>query len=382
MELPALYATVRQAHRGWAFKEEGYVKNVMLSLSTSDPQVGLVRAPCLPSMKSGAYIATAWYRKASGDIAGAHCTCVAGLSQSCQHVAGVLLSVTDKTAKEQESCIDVPLKKQAPRLPLQDIPFQRHVVSKPAYVKKQRKYDPCPYVRPSQDEISKLKANLSAMLLYPSNRAMSEAMVYGRMHEQDAVEAYSILIRSRDVQLEVTETGLHIHKHYPFLAASPYRIVVLDGEQGLLEVKCLFSKKGMTAEDASKDSKFCCMLKDGQVYLKKDHAYYYQVQGQMATTGHKWCDFVIWTEAQNRGEMHHIHVERIFFDRPFWENHMLPAILHFMLKAFIPEVLTRRVKRLGKLYTTGQYVSYKKIKDGFYVCSLKDSLVLNIKKLK
>ncbi|KAH7966269.1 hypothetical protein HPB49_014944 [Dermacentor silvarum] len=340
-------ATVRQAHRGWAFKEEGYVKNVMLNLSTSDPQVGLVRAACLPSMKSGAYIVTAWYRKASGDIAGAHCTCVAGLSQSCQHVAGVLLSVTDKTAKEQESCTDVPckwivpaeVKKQAPRLPLQDIPFQRHVVSKPAYVKKQRKYDPCPYVRPSQDEISKLKANLSAccpslqvlrylcpedkvahsnvnpdrqvlndeedlwseqaqtlisahlqtmeplddvqrqticrdtmgqaanklwhsartgritasvfkrvchcvkpegllrMLLYPSNRAMSEAMVYGRMHEQDAVEAYSILIRSRDVQLEVTETGLHIHKHYPFLAASPDRIVVLDGEQGLLEMQ-------------------------------------------------------------------------------------------------------------------------------------------------
>ncbi|KAH7980908.1 hypothetical protein HPB49_020047 [Dermacentor silvarum] len=134
----------------------------MLNLSTSDLQVGLVRAACLPSMKSGAYIVTAWYRKASGDIAGAHCTCVAGLSQSCQHVAGVLLSVADKTAKEQESCIDVPckwifpdeVKKQAPRLPLQDIPFQMHVVNK------QRKYDPCPYVRPSQDEISQLEANL------------------------------------------------------------------------------------------------------------------------------------------------------------------------------------------------------------------------------
>ncbi|KAH7949666.1 hypothetical protein HPB49_013499 [Dermacentor silvarum] len=56
----------------------------------------------------------------------------------------------------------LPMKKQAPRLPLQDIPFQRHVVNKPAYIKKQRRYDPCPYVRPSQDEISKLKANLSA----------------------------------------------------------------------------------------------------------------------------------------------------------------------------------------------------------------------------
>ncbi|KAG0417021.1 hypothetical protein HPB47_005945, partial [Ixodes persulcatus] len=40
-------------------------------------------------------------------------------------------------------------------------------------------------------------------------------------------------------------------------------IVVVDGEEGLLELKCLPSKKGLTAEEACKDPKFCCKLEDG-----------------------------------------------------------------------------------------------------------------------
>ncbi|KAM7293231.1 hypothetical protein ISCGN_026361 [Ixodes scapularis] len=44
--------TVREAHCGWAFKEEGCVQNVMLNLDTADKELGLVRATCAPSMKS------------------------------------------------------------------------------------------------------------------------------------------------------------------------------------------------------------------------------------------------------------------------------------------------------------------------------------------
>lgn len=34
---------------------------------------------------------------------------------------------------------------------------------------------------------------------------------------------------------------------------------------------------------------------DGHMLLKKSHNYYYQVQGQLATTQLPWCDFVVWT---------------------------------------------------------------------------------------
>ncbi|KAH8029361.1 hypothetical protein HPB51_025507 [Rhipicephalus microplus] len=34
-------STVHQAHRGWSFKEEGYVKHLKLNLQTSDDELGL-----------------------------------------------------------------------------------------------------------------------------------------------------------------------------------------------------------------------------------------------------------------------------------------------------------------------------------------------------
>ncbi|KAH7969140.1 hypothetical protein HPB52_015011 [Rhipicephalus sanguineus] len=69
-------STVRQAHRGWALHDEGYVANQMLNTTTADPEVGLLRGTFKPSMKTGSvYEVTAWYEKTTGDIIGAYCQC-------------------------------------------------------------------------------------------------------------------------------------------------------------------------------------------------------------------------------------------------------------------------------------------------------------------
>ncbi|KAH7937593.1 hypothetical protein HPB49_013439 [Dermacentor silvarum] len=107
--------------------------------------------------------------------------------------------------------------------------------------------------------------SLLKTLLYPSDRAVSaEAMVYGRVHEKYAVEAYTLLLRSLDRQVTVQETGLHIHSDHPLLAASPDRIVRTDGEESILEVKWPFSKRGQTMDEACEDRKFCCRLEDAR----------------------------------------------------------------------------------------------------------------------
>lgn len=87
----------------------------------------------------------------------------------------------------------------------------------------------------------------------------------------------------------------------------------------------------------------------------------------MAVTEHTWCDFVIWTESEKPGELDNIHVQRIYFDEHIWATTMLPALGHFIRRALVPELLTKRVKRLGKLYLNSQYVSFKKLQAGFYV---------------
>lgn len=137
--------------------------------------------------------------------------------------------------------------------------------------------------------------NAVQQILYPGPGATSEALIYGRVHKQHAVSAYTKAKFLNNVQVELATTGLHVHPDYPFLAVSPDQLVLENGVEGLLEVKCPFSKIGMTPEEACLGIDFCCELRDGAVCLKKNHSYFFQVQGQMAVTGHQWCDFVVWT---------------------------------------------------------------------------------------
>ncbi|KAH6925861.1 hypothetical protein HPB50_011308 [Hyalomma asiaticum] len=219
--------------------------------------------------------------------------------------------------------------------------------------------------------------SLLKRVLYPSNKAASEAMLYGRLHEKDAVEAYALLLRSADRQVALQETGLHVLCNNPLLAASPDRIVTVDGEEGLLEVKCPFSKQGQSMQEACQDRRFCCRLDDDdEAVLKTDHEYYFQVQGQMAITGHDWCDFVVWFGPNK------IHLQRIKSDSVFWETEMLPSLLHFIKHDLIPEALTRRVRLLNELCAKGKYVSYKKLLNGFYVCNHHGGLVMAIKRFQ
>ncbi|XP_075535641.1 uncharacterized protein LOC142571287 [Dermacentor variabilis] len=84
-----------------------------MNLETGDSRFGLVRAPCSPSMKSDVYIVSAWFERVTGSTVGAHCECVAGLSETCQHVAGLLFAVLEAGPEgpgEQASCTDLPCK--------------------------------------------------------------------------------------------------------------------------------------------------------------------------------------------------------------------------------------------------------------------------------
>ncbi|EEC02805.1 hypothetical protein IscW_ISCW024145, partial [Ixodes scapularis] len=174
--------------------------------------------------------------------------------------------------------------------------------------------------------------------------------LYGIENKPLAVHQYVQLMAYYDKEVHVEETGLHVYPRYPFIAASPDRIVY-DGEGvGLLEVKCPCSKKGQTPKGAALDKKFFAHIVEGEVTLKRDSAYYYQVQGQLAVTGLPWADFVIWT---NNGLLcDSISVERIAFDNTFWDSTILSGLLYFYERVVIPERITRRVRRLGRLHTT------------------------------
>lgn len=91
-----------------------------------------------------------------------------------------------------------------------------------------------------------------------------------------------------------------------------------------------------------KDKKFCCKVVDGLVRLKKTHTYFYQVQGQMAVTGHEWCDFVLWTN--NKTVANSTRIETITFDKEFVDRVLLPELIYFAKHALLPKVATGHVR--------------------------------------
>ena len=69
-----------------------------------------------------------------------------------------------------------------------------------------------------------------------------------------------------------------------------------------------------TVTDAAKSKDFFASTKDGKVTLKRNHNYFFQIQGQMAICKRNW-GFVIWTTKEMTIETI-IHV----FDPKLWQE--------------------------------------------------------------
>jgi len=118
----------------------------------------------------------------------------------------------------------------------------------------------------------------------------------------------------------IREVGLYTSRTHPFIVASPDALFYdTTGEfLGVIEVKAPYSARHCTTEEALKKLRYI----DNTGRLKKNTNYFFQVQAQMACSEVTICHFVIYTY---RG----IHIEKIPFDKNFWENKVLPALTDF-----------------------------------------------------
>ena len=94
---------------------------------------------------------------------------------------------------------------------------------------------------------------------------------------------------------------------------------------------------GQVEEQVGKKS--LCLVKEssGSIHLSKDHAFYYQVQGQLACTAYTWCDFVIMTHSG------HIYIEHITSDESFWA-HLVRHLSWFYEQFYVRELVYLRFR--------------------------------------
>ena len=173
-------------------------------------------------------------------------------------------------------------------------------------------------------------------ICYPETyKFTSKATTYGCIHEKDAVDAYTLQLRSDgkhdDVNVMTSGFFVSISKH--FIGASPDALVDCKCcGQGILEVKCpLCAEHSTLTSVATANPHFCLVQEAGiALHLSRAHPYYYQCQLQLYVTDRQYCDFVVWTKED-------VHVERILKDDSFLKNELAKAEMFFKL-CVLPEL--------------------------------------------
>ena len=110
-------------------------------------------------------------------------------------------------------------------------------------------------------------------------------------------------------KVNIYPCGVVVNVWSSCIATSPDRKVYIPERNppfGLLEIKCPIVQSINEVKWLKKDA-------DGQMKLKRNDNYFYQIMTHMAGTGLKWCDFYVWWETGD-------HLEGIFFDDEVWQE--------------------------------------------------------------
>nr|XP_055076863.1 uncharacterized protein LOC129456058 [Misgurnus anguillicaudatus] len=127
--------------------------------------------------------------------------------------------------------------------------------------------------------------------------------------------------------------GLVVHPQAPWLGASPDGLVYdpsVTPAYGLFKIKCPNAKSYI-------DCKYLHMS-NGAFKLKKSHAYFWQIQGQLLITGLQWCDLFVWAEEDS-------FVQRLYSDKEVQET-IRQKCDHFYFSIYMPKYLSMRRSQL------------------------------------
>ena len=175
-------------------------------------------------------------------------------------------------------------------------------------------------------------------VLYPTTLLNKPPPIqWGIHHEKLARNLYVQHMRNQGhINLSVEDCGFIVNLYEGWLGASPDGRVhdpSSDQPNGLLEIKCPYTKRAQTPQEAREDTAFYCTLENGKLKLKHNHAYYHQVQQQLYVSKDtfSWCDFCIYT---TKGCL----VTRISLDEK-WVEENIPKLEAYFEECMLEEII-------------------------------------------
>ena len=173
----------------------------------------------------------------------------------------------------------------------------------------------------------------------PLNISRLSHVRYGIENESVAIDKYVQQNTTKGISIEVRECGLFIDVTNGQLAASPDRIAVRDGEQVVLEVKCLSACRTMSPLNAvqlkQNDGSFAFKMVNQEISIKEKHPWYYQVQMQMAIIKIHKCHLIVFTSAE-----HEVYECVLDFDAQTWQA-MQTILLDFHSTYVVPALVNK-----------------------------------------
>ena len=123
--------------------------------------------------------------------------------------------------------------------------------------------------------------------------------------------------------------GLFVNPQY---GATPDGIISCDCcGTGVIEIKYPYKYRDSHPTEVNDDTFDLLQEPTGEIHLKKDHQYYYLIQGQLMLWEMQYCEFICWTPFG-------MHTERILPQPTLFLNEIKPALDTFFVR---PNALDR-----------------------------------------
>lgn len=164
--------------------------------------------------------------------------------------------------------------------------------------------------------------------------SMPEQLIWGHEKEKAAILNYMKKV-SKHKSVQVLPSGLVINKSFPYLGASPDGIRSCNccPKKTLVEVKSLYSKRSLLPFPAAQEH--LNVDSNGEITLKSETRWNYQIQGQMAISEIYDCDLIIYT---NKG----ILIVPVKFDNELWKQ-ALSKLKSFYTTYIVKELVTKEI---------------------------------------
>ncbi|KAH7979717.1 hypothetical protein HPB49_010687 [Dermacentor silvarum] len=136
--------------------------------------------------------------------------------------------------------------------------------------------------------------SLVKKICYPEeSKFSSPATNWGLRKEDIARNQYVAEASSQHKEFVCNKSGLHISSHEPHMAASPDGLISCACcQDGVLEIKCPYSAACVKDVVTQKSGCLEVAASDNTLKLKRQHAYYTQIQMQLFVCQRSYCDFL------------------------------------------------------------------------------------------